>query len=36
MGSVVEDGIIDGNATVVVFCPEVGEAAGSALSSCSM
>ena len=35
MGSVVESGVMDGNATVAVFCPKVDKAAGSASSGCS-
>ena len=35
MGSVVEGGVMDGNATVAVFCPKVDKAAGSASSGCS-
>ena len=35
MGSVVEGGVMDGNATVAVFCPKVDKEAGSASSGCS-
>ena len=35
MRSVVKGGVMDGNATMVVFCPNVGKVAGSALSGCS-
>ncbi|OEL29050.1 hypothetical protein BAE44_0009931, partial [Dichanthelium oligosanthes] len=34
-GSVVEGGVMDGNATMAVFYLKVGEAAGSASSGCS-
>jgi hypothetical protein len=36
MGSIVEGGVMDGYAAVVVFCSEVGEATGSASPGCSM
>ena len=35
MGSVVEDGVMDGIAIVAVFCPKVDKEAGSASSGCS-
>ena len=35
MGSVVEGGVIDGTATVTVFCSKIDKAAGSASSGCS-
>ena len=35
MGSVVEGGVIDSNAIVVVFCPKVRKATRSASSGCS-
>ena len=35
MGSIVEGGVMDGNATVTVFCPKVDKVAGSASSGCS-
>ena len=35
MGSLVEGGVMDGNATVVVFCPKVDKEAGSASLGCS-
>ena len=35
MGSVVEGGVMDGNATVAVFCSKVDKAAGSASMGCS-
>ena len=35
MGSVVESGVMDGNATVAVFCPKVDKAAGSVSLCCS-
>ena len=35
MESVVEGGVMDGNATVAVLCPKVDKAAGSASSGCS-
>ena len=35
MGSVVEGGVIEDNATVVMFCPKNGEVVGSASSGCS-
>ena len=34
-GSVVEGGVIEDNATVVMFCPKNGEVVGSASSGCS-
>jgi len=35
MGSVVEGGVMNCNATVAVLCPKVDKAAGSASSGCS-
>ena len=35
MGSVVEGGVMDDNATVAVFCPKVDKAARSSSSGCS-
>ena len=35
MGSVVEGGVMDGNATVAVLCPKVDKAAGSVSLCCS-
>ena len=35
MGSVVESGVMDDNATVAVFCPKVDKAARSSSSGCS-
>ena len=35
MGSVVEGGVMDGNATVAVFCPKVDKAAGTVSLCCS-
>ena len=35
MGSIVEGGVMDGNATMTVFCPKVNKVAGSASSGCS-
>ena len=34
-GSVVEGGVMDGTATVVVFCPKVDKVTGSASLGCS-
>ena len=35
VGSVVEVGVMDGTATVAVFCPKVDKAVGPASSGCS-